>query len=451
MKSSVRLPRRVFLHALGAGAALSALAPTIATAQGARRPVRLFMMFVPHGFPLEHFDPVDADGTLNLSAKGIGGFSPFEPYRSSVTVLRGVGMANGASNHMAIRAALTGFPEGATSRGASVDSIDYVIAKALGVVPHVLGAQPYKKSESWSVNSWLNRHGGAWVRPIESPIEAAAGLFKGVGAPQGVDESAFEKEALALDSRQVARLLANVRGSGPEEAKLKIHLRALENLRTAGANEIRVCSAVPMLPAVAATAGLDPLDEAQFGKVLDAHLEAAAHAMVCASARVITLQALWVTSNTRFDFAGGPNVPMEHHVGLSHSSAPRDLYAKAQQWMMSRVADKLLSVLNQPDPADPAHTVLDNSVVYITTEIADGANHTSNAGPMESFGLKMWTYLPQILIGGGGGYFRAGGRAVRVDDNRPHTDVLATIAAAMGVVLTQIGDQPVRVVEELKA
>jgi hypothetical protein len=158
------------------------------------------------------------------------------------------------------------------------------------------------------------------------------------------------------------------------------------------------------------------------------------------------------------NFPGGPGIPTEHHIGLSHAGTPRDPYAKAQQWFFQVLADKMLAVLDQPDPADPAHTVLENSLIYVTTEVSDGGNHNSDAGPTWVFGQERYTYLPQLLIGGAGGYLKPGGRIVQVSDpkesimkGRPHTDVLASVADAMGVPLANIGGKPVSLIQELKA
>jgi Protein of unknown function (DUF1552) len=451
MSSLHRLQRRTFLAALGLGIAapLALRMSRLAVAQSGARLKRLFIIFVPHGFPVEHFDPVTDNGDFNLKAKGIGGLGPLEPFKQHVTMVRGIGMANMASNHVAIRAALTGFLEGGT-----VDSIDYVIAQGLKVTPHALGAIPYKKTEGFSVDSHLMKHGGAWVRALESPLDAKAELFQGLGgggSPMAVDEGAFQAEAVALTAKQVDRMKRELAGLTTEETKLGIHLEALQGLKAGGDASPTSCTAVPSLPAVDATASIDPLDETQFAKILDAQLELAANAMVCGTGRVITLQCLWVNSNILMNFPGGPGIPTEHHIGLSHAGLPREPYAKAQQWFFQRFADKLLTVLNQPDPADPTHTVLDNSLVYITTEVSDGGNHNSDAGETWVFGQPMYTYLPQILIGGAGGYLKPGGRIVKVEDKRPHTDVLATIADAMGVPLTNIGGQPVNLIQELKA
>ncbi len=449
MSRLLELQRRTFLAALGLGIAapLALRMSRLALAQSGPRPVRLLVLYVPHGCPAEHFDPVTSGGAFDLMANGVGGWSVFEPYRTSLNLVRGIGMADGASNHVAIRAALTGFNE-----GGSVDSIDYVIAKKLGVTPHVIGAIPYRKSEGWSVDSHLIRHGGAWVRPMENPVDAADELLKGLGSGQaGPDESLFEAEALALTAKQVERLSKSVTGLTSEENKLKIHLEALQGIKAGGDGAPTSCTIRPALPAVAAFGAGDPLDENLFAKILDAQLEVAANAMICGTGRVITLQCLWVNSNLRMDFPGGPNIPKEHHIALSHEGMPRPDYALAQQWIFGRLAEKLLKPLLTPDPADPTHSVLDNSIVYITTEVSDGTNHNSDAGETWVSGQPMYTYLPQMLIGGGGGYLKQGGQALKVDDNRPHTDVLATLADAMGATVTDIGGRAVSLIAGVKA
>jgi Protein of unknown function (DUF1552) len=443
--------RRTVLAALGLGLGAPLVLPStrVARAQAAPRPPRLFILYIPHGVPWEHFDPLGPNGELDFAASGIGGFSPLEPYRDAVTVLRGVSMANDAKDHQAIRAALTGFPE-----GGSADSIDYVIAKMIGVTPHVLGAVPYREADGFTEDSHLARHGGAWVRAVESPVAAAEQLFGGAGAEAGpapgVDESAFEREALELAQRQVERLSRTVARLPAEVAKLGVHARALESLASSHVPS-SACPARPPLPSVAALAGVNPLDETQFGHVFDAHLEAAANAMVCGAARVITLQTMFARSSLRFDFLDGPGIAAEHHLGLSHVVTTRVDYARAQQWLLGRLATKLLSVLAQPDPLDPAHTVLDNSIVYVTSEISDGSAHNSDAQELTVGEASLYSTLPQVLIGGGAGYLARGGRVLQVEEERPHTDVLATIAAAMGAHVGDLGGVAVSEIEELEA
>jgi hypothetical protein len=447
MRARQQLRRRVFLAALAAGASVS-LSGKLARLAGAAptgAPVRLFILFVPHGFPLEHFDAVGPAGELNLSAKGMGGYSPLEPYKQYVNLVRGIGMNDGAMDHVAIRAALTGFKE-----GGSVDSIDYVIAQRLGVQAHALGACQFHANWAPGPDNYLVRHGGAWLDTIASPVDAADELFAGIGAmPAGPDESAFEAEALALTTRQVERLSATVSSLSREQDKLAVHLQALKDLKAAGGDGGSPigCAMRPTMPALDAVRGLDPRDETQLGPILDAHLEVAAHAMSCGTARVITLQCTYAGSDILCNFAGGPNIAQTFHAGLSH--ADRNGHAVVAKWFFERLAAKMLVPLSQPDPLDPGRTVLDNSLIYVTSEIGDGQDHSSGVHPGAPLGLYL--YLPQLLIGGAGGYLKGGGRVVQVADNRPHTDVLATVADAMGAPLSDIGGQSVSVVQELKA
>jgi hypothetical protein len=169
------------------------------------------------------------------------------------------------------------------------------------------------------------------------------------------------------------------------------------------------------------------------------------------------MQNMWVNSDLNMGFAGGPGVAKGHHQPISHSwdGLGREEFAKCQHWFYTRLAEKLLKVLDQPDPADPSdatRTVLDNTVVLICSEVSDGANHNSDAA------AELWiegrnvgrNYLPLVLVGGGGGYLRTQ-QIVDVEKGRTHIDLLGTIAAAMGVPVTTIGSAAVRPIAELKA
>jgi len=459
---SGRLQRRTFLSAvaLGIAAPLAAKMSRLAVAAPTGPPTRLFIYYLPHGMPVEHFDPAGMGADINLSANGLGVLSAFEPYKKYLNVIRGVSMNNGAQNHAAIRAMLTGFVEG-TANGVAVDSIDNTIATALGVTPFVVGARPYTPGAGFSSDSYLVQH-GSWVRPTEDPAAAADAYFQSLGAapgaPMQVDESAFRKEALALNAQEIDGMVSTLTALTSETSKLKLHLQALQALQAGASSNgggAVSCTARPTLPSVEAVRGKDPLDELNFGLVVDGHLEAAAQAFLCGTARVITMQNMHVNSDLNMSFPGGPNFPQGHHEPISHSSssdaAGRVNFATCQKWFYQHLADKLLAVLNQPDPLDPSaamHTVLDNSVVFICSEIADGANHNSNAEPVWIAGANHDTYLPLVMLGGGGGFLKT---QQIVDVTRMHTDVLATIAAAMGAPVTTIGGQSVSVIPELKA
>jgi hypothetical protein len=440
-----RLARRVFLSALGLGLSLPLAygSARLAVAQAAPRPRRLFMFYLPHGAPAEHFDPAGTD----LDRGGTGVLGPLTPYQKYVTVLRGVGM-NGAQNHAAIRTMLTGNPDGEGS-----DSIDALIAQKLGVTPYVLGAIPYAKGSGFTSDSFLTKH-GSWVRPEEDPARAADALFQSLGAGSGVPnpDVEFRNAALSLTEKELGRLQAVTQGLSDEQSKLQIHLDAIRQLKAGGGAQQISCDKRPELPAVAALAGADVLDPAQLGKVLDAQLEVAAHALLCGTASVITLQNMYVNADLNMGFAGGPGVAKGHHEPVSHSwdAAGRAEFALVQRWFYSRLAEKLLATLDQMDPQDPEHTVLDNSLVAVMSEVSDGANHNSDATTHVWIdGKETETSLPLVLIGGAGGYLKPAGGVVKV--SALHTDLLATFGEAMGAPLANMGSVAMKPIAEVKA
>jgi hypothetical protein len=370
-----------------------------------------------------------------------------QPYQAQVSVLRGLGM-NGATNHGAIRTLLTGNPEGEGS-----DSIDGLIATALGTTPYVLGAVPYAQGSGFTSDSFLVKH-GSWVRPEADPARAAEMLFQSLGVDPDVpdDAAVFRAEALSLTERELEALSAATRDLTDEQTKLAVHLDALRKLKSSGAGPAHVsCTERPPLPTLGALSGADVLDPAQLGSVLDAQLEVAAHALLCGTASVITLQNMYVNADLNMGFAGGPGIPKGHHEPVSHSwdSAGRAEFGLVQRWFYARLADKLLATLSQPDPQDPEHTVLDNSLVAVLSEVSDGANHNSDASSVWIEGAEKPTSLPIVLIGGAGGYLKPAGGVVSV--SALHTDLLATFAEAMGAPITSLGGIAATPIGELKA
>jgi hypothetical protein len=94
-------------------------------------------------------------------------------------------------------------------------------------------------------------------------------------------------------------------------------------------------------------------------------------------------------------------------------------------------------------------------LVFVASEVCDGANHNSDAVSIWVNGKEQPSHLPLVMIGGGGGYLKTQ-QVVDLPptpgfNSRLHTDVLATLAAAMGAPVTSIGGQSVSAIAELKA
>ncbi|WP_437955000.1 DUF1552 domain-containing protein [Sorangium sp. So ce119] len=454
-KSDLALGRRVFLKALGAGIAapLAFRMSNLAMAEPSAAPVRLFIYFVPHGMPMEYAEPYGAGADF---LKGSTVLSPLAPFGKYVNVCRGLGI-NGFSNHEAVSGVLTGVKD-----GAGADSIDHLIAQALGVDAYNLGANPYPRNQDgtgFDKNSYLIRHGGVWVRPTEDPAAAAADMLGAVGGGQqgggsapAADETAFRNEALGLTERQLEKMQRALSGLTSEQKKLGVHLESVRSLKAAGDRPVtNGCSSRPALPALDALAGKSVFEHANLRSVVDAHLEVAANAMVCGTARVVTMQNLWVNCDLPMNFAGGPGSAKAYHGATSHSrEAPgRTEFASVQSWFFARLAEKLLTLLDQPDPLDPGNTVLHNSLIYVCSEIGDGADHNSNVHDVYLSGNQIvHSYLPAILIGNAGG--RIASRGV-VDVDTDHVNMLATLGEAMGVSIQKLGATPAQPIQELKS
>lgn len=448
------LMRRTFLKAIGLGIAapLAFKMSKLAIAQSSKRPSRLFIFFLPHGAPNEHYEVMSGGGGMDLGASGVGILSPLEPYKEYLTVLRGLSNTVPGGNHAAITSVLTGRQ--------TENSIDYEIARALGTTAHVLGVQSYRANSAGPDDDCkVVRHGG-WVTPIQNPYDALEDLFGGLGSgppaaggEEPLNEAEFRAEALDLNISEIQAMQQSLKGLTTEQNKLQIHLESLLGLKEAAkGGDVISCEARPSLPTAESMKGQDPFAAQNFGKALDGHLEAAAAALTCGSSRIITLQIMHANAQLPMDFPGGPGYTKNHHDPLSHSwdQAGREEFAKVQKWFYARLADKFLAALDQPDPADPEHTVLDNTTILTCSEIADGANHHSDH--KEDFwldGKPRPSYLPWVILGKGAGLFK--GNQLAHVENVDHRNILAACAESMGVSIPTIAGESVKTPEEVKA
>lgn len=462
--SARTLKRRVFLGAVGMGisAPLALRMSRAAVAAPGDRPKRLLIVFIPHGVPIEHYQPTwDGISVPNFmpstqggSFQPVGVLTPLQPYADKVNVVQGISMNDGATNHAAVRAVLTGFAEGKGS-----DSIDNIIAGAIGSKPLLLGALGYDSLYGFNENCYLSKQ-STWVVPQLDPNKAADDLFGKTGnTTPTVDESVFRAKVSTLTETECDALSKSLAGLTREQNKLQVHLDAVRALKAGGTTKPLSCTGRPTMPTVDAVKGKNVQDVANFGQVLDAHLEVVTGAFTCGAANVITMQAMYVNAQYNMNFSGGPAINALYHDPTSHSAdaAGRANFAKVQKWFYERLVAKVIMPLaTTPDAADTSggnHSILDNTTIITCSEIADGFFHNSQAA-MQTVPLgntqKMFNLtMPYVIIGGGGGYFKQGGQLVGAQ--RMHIDLLATLADAMGAPITQMGGKPVSVITDLKA
>jgi hypothetical protein len=465
MDRSRELRRRMFLKALGVGltAPLAASFARRVLAAPSARPARLMVVYFPDGVPPEHYTPKGAADSFDLQV-GEAVLGPLEPYKRQLNVLLGLKIGAGEENHESISQLL--LPGKEVGR-----SFEQVVAKSLDSPALLLGVVPLKSAGEQFNSGAKNAlfRDGDWIRTQVNPIRAADALF---GAPVGgsgpvaspaPSDAVFRQQVLALTESELEVLHGEVRRLTNEQNKLSIHLDAVRQLKASFARPIVVPAAGGCggaMPAVEALrdlthGGMDTdffFTESNLPKIYPAQLEVAAQALLCGSARVVGLQVSYGVSEAVWSFLPGFLSSDQYHGTLSHADGSkleiRARFAKAKRWLMQGLVDKVVKTLDQPDPLDPAHSVLDNTIIYVCSELADGAMHNTNTKPMyiDNGRTMIETQLPMITIGGGAGAMQTG--RLWSFGNRPHTDLMMTLCEIMGARGADFG--AFQTIDELK-
>lgn len=127
-------------------------------------------------------------------------------------------------------------------------------------------------------------------------------------------------------------------------------------------------------------------------------------------------------SNYTFNFLG---LSGGHHSYSHHGTdqANYDALQAIDTWEMEQLA-YLLGRMKSVE--EPGGSLLDNSVVLLSSEISDGDRHNHNN-------------MPVIVAGRGGGAIAAG-RHVRYDTEMPLANLYVSIAAACGADASGFGN-----------
>jgi len=142
----------------------------------------------------------------------------------------------------------------------------------------------------------------------------------------------------------------------------------------------------------------------------------------CDQTRVITFMLENAGSYRDYAFIGAPGA---HHEISHHQDLPEN-FAKLEtidRWEIAQFANLLQKLKNSPDGDG---NLLDNTVVYLSSEIADGNAHNHNN-------------LPVLLAGKLGGALSPG-RHVKYANEPPLADLFVSIAQAFGVDTDTFGD-----------
>jgi Protein of unknown function (DUF1552) len=465
--------RRSFLRACGLGAAslpfFKLVEDSYAKATGETLPLRFVTLYHPHGIAAELWamQPTDTETTFNLTAPN-SALQPFDDpatygrsFKDKVLIIEGVDHMSNANGHDSAGTILTGSQIDTSAKKPQNASLDQVLAvdNHLGASTPVTSVALGVGNDSTDSGSTLSYGtGGAALPKIIDPAQAFMTLFGNFFTPTDPAAAAaaarqrmLGQSLLDFVSGDIKRLRGRL--APPEQQKLDQHLSSLSDL------EKQLGGMVAGGPTCTAPAAPDPSTfpklrqynggEPYFDAITNAHIELLANAFACDVTRFATL------FMADLSYMGNPlGLPADNHGAVAHTynSSPVGAdgqpvgngdattwvpLAKFNRYAYSKVAllMKRLAELG----------VLDNTLIYVTSDMGNPARHSTRN-------------VPTVLAGGVNGLFRMG-RRLKAPADCPSSNLwcapgdptfkattnshlLVSIAQAFGVNLTSFGTQP---------
>lgn len=425
--SFVRPTRRNFLRGVAATSLLAPFAGELLTA-GSRKvraasPKRAMFVYVPDGCipSLWHATGGEKDFTLpDMSA-------PLTPIKDKLVFLSGLTMYSGGATH-----------EGGVAKvltGVSDVSLDVFLGQQLGKdTPHSslqLGVGANFQNGSGSM-SFIGA--GQQVKPDDDPLNAFTRVFGAVGgSDDGAADLKKRQKQSVLDAALGDLNAIKLRLGTAERAKLDTHLASLREVeRRITDTSISACDIAAFNTVGFANSKSDNYPktferEDNFQTVGRLQMDLATLALSCGATRVASLMFSHPVSPTKIQDTG---VSIANH-DASHFGEPTSNTAKdfvtLKRWFMQEFV-YLIEKLDATPDGDG--TLLDNTLVFLCTELGDSNRHDHDN-------------MPFVLAGGAGGAIEMG-RSLKYNgknggQNEPHTKLLVSIANAMDVDVSTYG------------
>ena len=431
------ISRRTFLRGAGATLALpllDAMWPVTALADGHAAPVRFLAYYVPNGIHMQSWTPAESGRDYALTPI----LQPLAAHRDDLLVLSGLrndpARPDGPGDHAAgtgsfLTATHVFKTEGANIRNAV--SIDQVIAN--GLVANDLGeATRFRSMElgaegGSSVGNCDSGYSCAYSRNISwsgpatpvykevNPRAAFDRLFQGAD-PNDTAESRARRRTYRLsvldfvleDARQL-----NAKLGKRDQAKVAEYMTGIRDLE----RRIEGEEAEPQC-----TPGVRPDRPEDLPTHLKNMADIMTLALQCDATRVIT----FMLGNAGSNRAHRHLEIREGHHEISHHQSLAENFRKLETidiWEMQEFA-YLLDRLKSVQEGDS--TLLDNTVVFWSSEISDGNRHNHDN-------------LPVLLAGRAGGQLDSG-RHVTYGTETPIANLFIRIAGLMGVDVDTFGN-----------
>ena len=427
------IPRRTVLRGIGASLALpflDSMAPAFAAIRNsAANPVRRFgVVYVPNGMAMRHFTPATEGDGFELSRI----LQPIGQFADQMHVLTGL---NGVPSNAGVHAsAATRFLTGVTPARTESDlqagvSVDQLIARSFEQHTQLASLELALDSRDVSGScdvgfSCTYTNTIAWrseTTPLPGENNPRA-VFERLFGDSGTTDTAvrmarIRKERSILDS--VADKIDTLQqGLGPND-----RLRVDEYLEAVRDIERRIQKAEEQsdreLPEVDQPAGVPATYEEHAKLMFDLMLLAYQTDLT----RVSTYMLAREISGRTYPEIG---VPDSHHPTSHHRNDPTlyEKIAKVNEFHIGLFGYFLEKARATPDGDG---NLLDHMMLLYGAGMSDSNAH-DNKG------------LPMVLVGGGSGTLKPGGRHLVYEDKTPATNLHLTILDKMGVPVDRIAD-----------
>lgn len=432
--------RRVFLGGAAVAIALpffESLTPREARGAGTTAPKRFMGCFMPNGFDMADFRPTSASGTPLALGPMMASLADFKDHLLVLGALQNTKQDHPLGDHSGgIGAMLTNHTVVYDTEKMGGPSIDQIVAKQIGggtKLPSLeLAGEPGATEGSCDsgYRCSVGNHiafdtTGTPLPKLYDTGQVFDRLFQGFdpGASQADIARRNEYQKSILDSvlAQASDLKAKLNAA--DNVKLDEYLSAVREVEM----RIEVGTSNSCMPPTKTTG---TLADQQRAEVL---YDLVALAFQCDITRVATLMWGNVTSNRNYAAIGasGGHHDISHHGGNADNI---NKLKKIGKWEIDRLAYFLTKLKALPD--SDGRTVLDNTLVFYSSDISDGDAHNHDDMP--------------VLLAGGGADFTMN-RFVNYPDKPHFGDLFISIANAFGSNITAFGEHGDKPLDGLKA
>ncbi|MEM9461943.1 MAG: DUF1552 domain-containing protein [Myxococcota bacterium] len=420
--------RRSFLQMLGAAGVASPLALTLGRkAQAAPGDVKVMFCYMPDGVIPDLWHPTG--GTTGFSLPEMT--APLEPVKDDLVFVRGLKMyAGGGTHEGGIAKLLTGVGD---------LSLDIFLGEQIG------DGTPHKSVQLGVASNFQNGAGSISyiganqpVAPDDNPLNAFERLFGDLGQPDTPEPMGPDWERLRSTSvidRSIDDLerMRNRLGM-VEREKLDIHLDALREVEgqikgtLTGSCDQVVWNTEGFTVSESDTYPKTFEKEEHFATVSKLQMDLAVLALSCGVTRVGSLMWSHAVSPTRLaDLGANAANHDSSHYGADHSGPLAQDFITYKRFYCEQLAYLVQQMAAMPDGDG---SLLDNTILFMGTDINDGNLHDHND-------------MPFVLAGRAGGQLTTGRsldyRGTSGGEDEAHTKLLVSIANMAGVPIDEFG------------